>query len=110
MTRDERILGKIVLIIIGLLIIGYIFMVSIRMNMVKQPEGEYIRLEDAMILAEALDEELGKNEVREEDAGGIYAGWKAWLLPEKGRQTKRSRKREKRIWKKGKGKGQLLRN
>ena len=49
MTRDERILGKIVLIIIGLLIIGYIFMVSIRMNMVKQPEGEYIRLEDAMI-------------------------------------------------------------
>ena len=83
MTRDERILGKIVLIIIGLLIIGYIFMVSIRMNMVKQPEGEYIRLEDAMILAEALDEELGKNEVREEDAGGIYAAWKESLETDK---------------------------
>ncbi len=75
MSKDERILGKIALIVIGLLLIGYIFAVSIRMNMIEQPEGEYIRLQDAMILAEALDEELRK----EGGSGSGYSEWQGML-------------------------------
>ena len=79
MNRNDRILVKILLIIIGMLIIGYIFAVSIRMKMVKQPEGRYIRLQDAMILAEALDEEWTKESA--DDDG--YAGWREALAADK---------------------------
>lgn len=74
MKENSRILAKILLIVAGCLIIGYIFAVSIRMNMVKQPEGQYIRLQDAMILAEAMEEELG--EIK--GANG-YDGWQELL-------------------------------
>lgn len=56
MNREGRLVLKVLLILLGMLIIGYILMVSIRMNMVKQPEGIYIRLQDALILTESLDE------------------------------------------------------
>lgn len=61
MGKSSRLLLKTILAIIGILIIGYILAVSIRMNMVKQPEGEYIRLQDALILTEALDEAFSKS-------------------------------------------------
>lgn len=61
MGKSSRLLLKTILAIIGILIIGYILAVSIRMNMVKQPEGEYIRLQDALILTEALDEAFTKS-------------------------------------------------
>lgn len=57
MGKSGRLLAKTILAIVGILIIGYILAVSIRMNMIKQPEGEYIRLQDALILTEALDGE-----------------------------------------------------
>lgn len=56
MSKNSRLLTKVILILLGIFIIGYILIVSIRMNMVKQPEGIYIRLQDAMILTQALDE------------------------------------------------------
>lgn len=71
MSKKNRIIAKILLIIIGILVIGYIFAVSIRMKMVKQPEGEYIRLQDALILAEALEEEV--------DGGYGYGEWQMLL-------------------------------
>ena len=61
MSRNGRLIAKIILIILGVLIIGYILTVSIRMNMVKQPEGTYIRLQDALILGEAFQETAGED-------------------------------------------------
>ncbi len=46
MDDKSRMKVKMWLIVIGVAIIGYIFAVSIRMNMVKQPQGEYMRLQD----------------------------------------------------------------
>ncbi len=79
MNKNERILWKTALIIIGLFTIGYIFAVSIRMNMVEQPEGKYIRLQDAVVLAEALDEELNK----QGDERGGYEAWREILETDK---------------------------
>ena len=64
MDDKSRMKVKMWLIVIGVAIIGYIFAVSIRMNMVKQPQGEYMRLQDGMILAEALKEETEENYVK----------------------------------------------
>lgn len=61
MGKSGRLAAKMILIIIGIFIIGYILTVSIRMNMIKQPEGEYIRLQDALILTEALNEQYREN-------------------------------------------------
>lgn len=61
MGKSGRLAAKMILIIIGIFIIGYILTVSIRMNMIKQPEGEYIRLQDALILTEALNEQFREN-------------------------------------------------
>lgn len=56
MSKNSRLFFKVLLSVIGLIIILYIFAVSIRMNQIKQLEGEYIRLQDALILTQALDE------------------------------------------------------
>lgn len=76
MRENDRIAAKILLIVAGCFIIGYIFVISIRMNMIKQPEGQYIRLQDALILAEAMDEEIA-GEGEEADRG--YGGWEERL-------------------------------
>lgn len=70
MKENSRILAKILLTMAGCLMIGYIFVVSIRMNMVRQPEGGYIRLQDALILAEAMEEGLEEGE-----KSASYDGW-----------------------------------
>lgn len=57
MNKNDRLFVKMVLSIIGILIIGYILTVSIRMNRVKQPEGAYMRLQDALLLTEAVNNE-----------------------------------------------------
>lgn len=74
MKENSRMFAKILLIVAGCFVIGYIFAVSIRMNMIKQPEGRYIRTQDAMILAEAMEEELGGTR----GANG-YDGWQELL-------------------------------
>lgn len=96
MSEKSRIWIKMCLTVIGVAVIGYIFAVSIRINMVKQPEGEYMRLQDGMILAGALDEgmeekyggkegrvESGEGEGNEnfgEDEGkGRYIEWQGML-------------------------------
>lgn len=56
MNRNDRLFVKLLLILVGMLIIGYILAVSIRMNSIKQPEGNYVRLQDVVILTQALDE------------------------------------------------------
>lgn len=63
MDRNERLLLKLLISIIGLFLIVYILAVSIRMSMIKQPEGEYIRLQDALILTEALGDGYRADEV-----------------------------------------------
>lgn len=54
MSKSSRLFIKIILILIGMLIIGYILSVSIRQNMMKQPEGSYMRLQDALLLTGAV--------------------------------------------------------
>lgn len=85
MDDKSRMKVKMWLIVIGVAIIGYIFAVSIRMNMVKQPQGEYMRLQDGMILAEALKEETEENYGENKDVKGNeeYIEWKQ-LLKEDG--------------------------
>ncbi|NLL77618.1 MAG: SpoIID/LytB domain-containing protein, partial [Clostridiales bacterium] len=56
MDKNIRLFMKMLLSVIGLLVILYILIASIRIGMIKQPEGEYIRLQDALILTEALEE------------------------------------------------------
>ncbi len=56
MSRESRLMLKVILILLGMFLIGYILMVSFRMNQMKQPEGMYLRLQDALILTENLDE------------------------------------------------------
>lgn len=63
MSRKTILFFKVVLSVAGLAIIFYILAVSIRMGSIKQPQGEYIRLQDALILTEALDEAFGTKEV-----------------------------------------------
>ena len=75
MSRNGRLVIKLLLILAGMLIIGYILTVSIRMNRVPQPEGNYIRLRDVMILTEALDE----NFTAVYDGDERYTGWKESL-------------------------------
>lgn len=43
-----------------MIIIGYILAVSITKNRIKQPGGDYIRLQDALILTESADDGEGK--------------------------------------------------
>lgn len=74
MSENNRILIKILLTLAGCFIIGYIFAVSIRMNMVRQPEGGYIRLQDALILAEAMEEGLEEGKGTE-----LYESWQKLL-------------------------------
>lgn len=74
MSENNRILVKILLTLAGCFIIGYIFAVSIRMNMVRQPEGGYIRLQDALILAEAMEEGLEGGKGTE-----LYESWRDLL-------------------------------
>lgn len=74
MRGNNRILVKILLTLAGCFIIGYIFAVSIRMNMVRQPEGGYIRLQDALILAEAMEEGLEEGKGTE-----LYESWRDLL-------------------------------
>lgn len=57
MSKSSRLFIKIILIFIGMLMIGYILSVSIRQNMMKQPEGSYMRLQDALLLISAVREE-----------------------------------------------------
>lgn len=57
MSKSSRLFIKIILILIGMLIIGYILSISIRQNMMKQPEGSYMRLQDALLLTGAVREE-----------------------------------------------------
>ncbi len=85
MDDKSRMKVKMWLIVIGVAIIGYIFAVSIRMNMVKQPQGEYMRLQDGMILAEALKEETEENYGKNKNIKGneVYIEWKQ-LLKEDG--------------------------
>lgn len=54
MSKSSRLFIKIILILIGMLIIGYILSVSIRQNIMKQPEGSYMRLQDALLLTGAV--------------------------------------------------------
>ena len=63
MNKNSRLFFKVLFTMIGLLIIVYILTVSIRMNMIKQPEGEYIRVQDALILTEALDVKYTKEDI-----------------------------------------------
>lgn len=56
MNRNDRLFVKLLLILVGMLTIGYILAVSIRMNSIKQPDGNYVRLQDVVILTQALDE------------------------------------------------------
>lgn len=56
MDRNSRLLVKLLLICLGMLVIGYILAASIRMKQVKQPEGIYIRLQDAVLLLQTLDD------------------------------------------------------
>lgn len=79
MSKENRMIAKILLIAVGVLIIGYILAVSIRMNAIKQPEGSYIRLQDAMILGEALEEEFDKEK---KDSSG-YGEWTKLLEADK---------------------------
>lgn len=81
MNEKSRIWIKIWLTLIGVAVIGYIFAVSIRRNMVKQPEGEYMRMQDGMILAEALDE--GVEEEFGKRGESVYINWQG-LLDEDG--------------------------
>ena len=81
MSEKSRIWIKIWLTLIGVAVIGYIFAVSIRRNMVKQPEGEYMRMQDGMILAEALDE--GVEEEFGKRGESVYINWQG-LLDEDG--------------------------
>ncbi len=75
MGRNGRLVIKLLLILVGMLIIGYILAVSIRMKRVLQPEGNYIRLQDVMILTQALEENFA--EVYGSDER--YMGWKESL-------------------------------
>ncbi len=63
MSKNSRLFLKVLLTMIGLIIIVYILTISIRMNMIKQPEGEYIRVQDALILTEALNEDYAKGDI-----------------------------------------------
>lgn len=56
MSKSGRLLVKVILIITGMLIIAYILSVSISRNMNKQPEGDYIRVQDALLLTEAAED------------------------------------------------------
>lgn len=53
MDKDSRLLIKVLGIIVGMFVIGYILMVSITNSRIKQPEGSGMRLQDALILTEA---------------------------------------------------------
>jgi stage II sporulation protein D len=55
MNKNVRMFLKVLFCVIGLFIIIYILAVSVRMGRIKQPEGEYIRLQDALLLSEALE-------------------------------------------------------
>lgn len=79
MSRNNRLLLKLLLIILGMFIIGYILIVSVRMNMVKQPEGNTVRLQDVLILIQALDENF--NDTYKADAN--YLKWQELLAADK---------------------------
>ncbi len=55
MNKNVRMFLKVLFCVIGLFIIIYILAVSVRMGRIKQPEGEYISLQDALLLSEALE-------------------------------------------------------
>lgn len=63
MSKNTRLFIKVLLTMAGLAVITYILAVSIRMNAIKQPQGEYIRLQDALILTGALDETFETEEI-----------------------------------------------
>ena len=89
MGEKERLFGKLLLILAGMLLIGYILSVSIRMNRVEQPGGDYVRLQDALILAEALEE--GSAEEYKEDyivEGKTEEGGQEERKTEEGEQEK----------------------
>ena len=73
--REEKMFLKLLFILAGMLVIGYILAVSIRMNRIRQPEGNYIRLQDVLILTQALD---GKFEANY-GSDGRYAVWQEAL-------------------------------
>ncbi len=75
MSKNGRMFLKILMILAGMLIIGYILTVSVRMNRILQPEGNYIRLQDVMILTEALEENFAAVYGGDER----YTGWKESL-------------------------------
>lgn len=113
MGEKERLFGKLLLILAGMLLIGYILSVSIRMNRVEQPGGDYVRLQDALILAEALEEgsaeeykedyivegkpeeggqEEGKTEEGEQEEGKTEEGDRG---PE---EEKQGKEKEEKVW------------
>lgn len=69
MDKNNKLFLKTLFCIIGILIVGYILVVSLCIGIVRQPEGEYIRLQDARILAEALWEE-NADSIDERNAAG----------------------------------------
>lgn len=71
MSKSGRMLMKLLLIIIGFIVIGYIFAVSFRIGKREQPEGEYISVQDAQILMEAL---LEKNAEHTEGTANLTYG------------------------------------
>ncbi len=92
MGKKERLILKTLLILAGMLMIGYILAISIRRNRIPQPEGEYIRLQDAVILTEALEEDFAAaygsdtryiswKETLEADSGSLltYGQFSEWL-------------------------------
>ena len=62
MNKRFRLFLKGILILAGLAVIIYILAVSIRMNSIKQPQGEFVRLQDALILTGALEEDCQRDE------------------------------------------------
>ena len=54
---------KLLLTVLGIFIIAYIFIVSLRTDRGGQPEGEFARLQDVLILVEALNESYRNHNV-----------------------------------------------
>ncbi len=72
MGEKERLFGKLLLILAGMAVIGYILAMSIRMNRVEQPGGDYVRLQDVLILTQALEEDFEAAHGQDK----VYIGWK----------------------------------
>ncbi|WP_342756186.1 SpoIID/LytB domain-containing protein [Kineothrix sedimenti] len=82
MNKNVRMFLKMLFCIVGLLIIVYILAVSIRMGRIKQPEGEYIRLQDVLLLSEALEAGDGLETALAELKGELAANPEAVLTYE----------------------------